>query len=111
MRRLQLHRRSMSNQSRTETSVEPSLASGSMDSYVTNPSSTAATSDDAQKWKDLAGSAISSPSEIGSDGATERQDSDPFNKLKPKDNQTGTHGDDEVVMVDSPTSEEDVETL
>ena len=85
MRRLQLHRRTLSSQSHTESSADPSLTSGSMDSYASHPSSTDPSSDDAHKWKDLADSATLSPSEMDSDGATERQHSDPFNKLRPID--------------------------
>lgn len=105
----------MSTQSHTETSTNPSLTSGSMDSYASVPSSTDATSDDAQKWKDLAGSASLSPGEMGSDGGTERQDSDPFSKLKSIDTQKKAGGNkdgdgNEVQMYDSPSSETEVET-
>ena len=104
----------MSNASHTETSTDPSRTSGSMDSYASHPSSTDATSDDVDKWKDLAGSATLSPWEMGSDGATERQDSDPFSKLKLIDTEAGkkAEGEDEKgdVVFDSPTSEGEMET-
>lgn len=111
MRRLQLHRRSISNASQTETSTNPSLTSGSMDSYASQPSSTDATSDDAHKWKDLAGSAMLSPSEMSDGGATERQDSDPMHKtLRRIDTESKDKEGQGEVMFDSPTSDGEVGT-
>ena len=55
-----------------------------MDSYASQPSSTDASSlvdESAQKWKDLAGSTVSSPREESDDG-TERKGSDPMEKLR-----------------------------
>ena len=113
MRRLQIHRRSIS---RTETnSTEPSLTSGSMDSYATHPTSNATSEhDETQKWKDLTGSAVLSPGEMAAEDSpgTERQTSDPFDKLKPIDTVTGQDGGnekderEETVVFDSPISEE-----
>lgn len=87
-----------------------------MDDYASQISSTDATSDDAHRWKDLAGSAMLSPGEMESDGATERQGSDPLSKLKAidtdvKGKEAGS-GDktEEDLVFDSPTTEEDMAT-
>ena len=87
-----------------------------MDSYATVPSSNATSEhDETQKWRDLTGSAVLSPGEMAAEDSpgTERQTSDPFDKLKPID--TGAEQDGgkekdergETVVFDSPISEAD----
>ena len=133
MRRLQLHRRSMSNQSSAGStpnsspmplapsrgaSTDLSMNSGSMDSYASIPGGTSTTSntDTEDKWKGLAAEETLSPNSIDSPqispGGTERQDSDsnPFDKLKPiktdiKPEQKENETDQDVVLFASPTSD------
>lgn len=97
------------------TSTDPSLYSGSMDSYASQPAGTSATSttDMDDKWKDFSISETLSPRSIESGqvspGDTERQDSsqNPFDKLKPiSTDVTPTVDEPEEVVFASPTSEE-----
>ncbi|KAK8861269.1 hypothetical protein IAR55_002088 [Kwoniella newhampshirensis] len=134
MRRLQLHRRSLSSQGGPGTqspgdSTNVSLASGSMDSYMSHDPATSATSVsdemDDSKYNDIAGDTVSSPRDISqpSPSDTARQESNPFDNLKPID--TGAHrreadndesvgenadssgnGEEGIVVVDSPVSDE-----
>ncbi|WWD16832.1 hypothetical protein CI109_101264 [Kwoniella shandongensis] len=125
MRRLQLHRRSLSSQGGPGGPLSPggstnvSMASGSMDSYVSQDPATSATSvsDETEdpKYRDLVGDTVTSPRDmtIASPADTAREEDNPFDRLKPidtgvvRDNESeGGDEDDEegVVLMDSPVS-------
>ncbi|WRT65375.1 uncharacterized protein IL334_002318 [Kwoniella shivajii] len=137
MRRLRLKRRSLSGQGPPSPgeSTNPSMASGSMDSYVSQDQGTSATSvsderEDAE-YRDIVGSTVTNPRtmSVASLTSTERQDSEsrgkPVLKEKhldkkpdPEQNkegkqegeETGDAGDEEVPLVDSPVSSDNEET-
>ncbi|OCF58207.1 CAMKK/CAMKK-META protein kinase [Kwoniella mangroviensis CBS 10435] len=95
MRRLQLHRRSQSGQGPPSPgSTNVSLASGSMDSYVSAEPGTSATSvsdeNEEARYRDIAGETVMSPRSMSraSLASTERQTSNKLEKLTRLDTNT-----------------------
>ncbi|WWD08737.1 hypothetical protein V865_006850 [Kwoniella europaea PYCC6329] len=95
MRRLQLHRRSQSGQGPPSPgSTNVSLASGSMDSYVSAELGTSATSvsdeNEEARYRDIAGETVMSPRSMSraSLASTERQTSNKLDKLTRLDTNT-----------------------
>ncbi|WVQ62880.1 uncharacterized protein L199_001029 [Kwoniella botswanensis] len=95
MRRLQLHRRSQSGQGPPSPgSTNVSLASGSMDSYVSAELGTSATSvsdeNEEARYRDIAGETVMSPRSMSraSLASTERQTSNKLEKLTRLDTNT-----------------------
>ncbi|OCF78217.1 CAMKK/CAMKK-META protein kinase [Kwoniella mangroviensis CBS 8886] len=95
MRRLQLHRRSQSGQEPPSPgSTNVSLASGSMDSYVSAEPGTSATSvsdeNEEARYRDIAGETVMSPRSMSraSLASTERQTSNKLEKLTRLDTNT-----------------------
>lgn len=124
---MQLHRRSLSSQSNTgsgdpQHSTDPSMTSGSMDSYASNALSL--TSGSEHKWSGPTESDVTSPGEMDSPSpGTERQETNPFDRFRKvayevkntgghvgkKDKDSGEESQEaggELQMVDSPTSDD-----
>ena len=125
MRRLQLHRRSLSMQSQgsntedqsTVASTGPSATSGSMDSYVSQGTDATSHSEDSVNFKDVWGGGVTASPRNTADAELKNEDHEegersPRTERNPSVDRhlspiqtAGGDGEDEPMMSDSPTSD------